>query len=255
MSRPGLMLGKADPKWNRHTLKAAHYLLASATPPPPAKAFYEYKVPAGSWGMYGNDQFGDCTCAGPAHEQILRTAHSGRIIAPTLAQVMGMYQTICPGFQPGPPAVNDNGAAITDALSYMASTGLAGEKIDGWAQIDYTNLITVRQGIYIFGSVNIGVQLPNSAMDQTQAGQAWSVLRNDGGIDGGHCICLVGYGSLGLTAITWGQLQQLTWQWLQTYCDEAYIELAMNWVRANGTAVNNLNMAALTSDLAALKAA
>lgn len=251
MSRDKMKLGKLAPKHNAKTLFLYNYLKPFAPMPPPSKAYYEYKVLG--WGMYGNDQFGDCTCAGPAHEVMNRTAHSGTLVAPTDAEVLAMYGTVCPGFDPATDA-NDNGAAITDALNYMVNTGLAGEKIDGWAAIDYTNQTAIKQGIYLFGSVNIGVQIPNSAMDQTQAGKPWEVLENDGGIDGGHCIPVMGYGSEGLTCVTWGQLQQMSWQWFMTYCDEAYCELAMDWVRANGTAVNSLNMAQLTEDLAALKA-
>lgn len=252
MPRDGMRLGKTAPKHNAKTLLFHNYLKSSAPPPPPAKAYYEYKIPGAVWGMFGNDKYGCCTCAGPAHEIMNRTAHSGKIVIPTNADVLGMYSVLSPGFDPNTDA-NDNGAAITDALNYMASTGLAGEKIDGWAAIDYTNQTTVEQGIYIFGSINIGVQLPNSAMDQTQAGQAWTVLADDGGIDGGHCIPVLGYGSEGLTCVTWGALQQMTWDWFKTYCDEAYVELALDWVSANGEAVNSLNMAALTADLSALK--
>jgi hypothetical protein len=250
MPRPGMRLGKLAPKHNPKTLLFRNYLLKTAPPPPPSKAYYEYKV--SSWGMFGNDQYGDCTCACAAHEVMNRTAHGGSIVTPTDVEVLAMYTAICPGFNPVGD-LNDNGAAITDALGYMAGKGLAGEKLDGWAAIDYTNEVTVRQGIYIFGSVNLGVQIPNSAMDQTQAGQAWTVLDDDGGIDGGHCIPVLGYGAEGLTCVTWGQLQQMTWQWFMTYCDEAYVEVSLDWVRANGTAVNGLNMAQLTQDLGALK--
>jgi hypothetical protein len=246
-----LKLGKLAPKHNPKTLLFHNYLKTTAPPPPPAKAYYEYKVP--SWGMMQNDTFGCCTCACAGHEVMNRTAHSGTIITPTDAQILAMYGAVCPGFDPASDA-NDNGAAITDVLNYMSITGLAGEKIDGWAAIDYTSEDTIRQAIYLFGSCNIGIQIPASAMQQTEAGQAWTVLGDDGGIEGGHCVALMGYGSAGLTCVTWGQLQQLTWDWLMTYCDEAYVELALDWVKANGTAVNSLNMAQLTQDLAALKA-
>jgi hypothetical protein len=245
-------LGKLAPKWNRKTLPMGRYLLPAALPPPPAKAYYEYKI--GSWGMMGNDQFGDCTCACAAHEVMNRTTHASAAVVPTDEQVLAMYASVCPGFDPATDA-NDNGAAITDALAYMANTGLAGHKIDGWAAIDYTTQLTIKQGIYLFGSVNIGVQVPASAMDQTKAGQPWTVLANDGGIEGGHCIPLMGYGLEGLTCITWGALQQMTWDWFETYTDEAYVELALDWVNTRGTAVNRMNMAQLTQDLAAIKEA
>jgi hypothetical protein len=170
----------------------------------------------------------------------------------TEADALEMYAAICPGFDPTTDA-NDNGAAITDALNYLVTTGLAGHKINGWAAIDNTNILNVKQGVYLFGSVNIGVQLPNSAMDQTQAGQSWDVVADDGGIDGGHCIPIMGYGADGCTCITWGALQQMSWDWFLKYCDEAYAEISLDWLNANGLAPNSLNMAALQADLAALK--
>jgi hypothetical protein len=246
-------LGKLSPKWSDKTLLLDGYLKASAPPPPPSKSFYEYKIPATGWGMMKNATFGCCTCACAGHEVMNRSAHSGTVVTPTDAEILSMYGTICPGFNPTTDA-NDNGAAITDALNYMLTTGLAGHKIDGWAQIDQTDIGTVKQGIYLFGSVNIGVQLPNSAMDQTNAGQAWTVLDDDGGIDGGHCVAVMGYGAEGATCVTWGQLQQLSWEWFSKYCDEAYAEIAMDWVKANGEAVNSLDYTTLQADLAAIKA-
>jgi hypothetical protein len=247
-------LGKLGPKWNEKTLLLSDYLKTSAPPPPPSKAFYEYKIPAKGWGLMMNATYGCCTCAGPAHEIMCRTAHTGTLVTPTDADVLAMYGTICPGFNPATDA-NDNGAAITDALNYMLTTGLAGHKIDGWAAIGNgsANIETVKQGIYLFGSVNIGVQLPNSAMDQTNAGQAWTILDDDGGIDGGHCVVLMGYGAEGATCVTWGQLQQMSWDWFSRYCDEAYCEIAMDWVKANGEAVNSLDYQTLQQDLEAIK--
>lgn len=246
--------GKLAPKANPKTLLLSKYLLAEAPlPATPPKVYWEYllKVP---WQMLGNDQFGDCTCAGPAHEIMNRTIHRPALITPTDADVLAMYAAICPGFDPATDA-NDNGAAITDALAYLQSTGLAGEKISGWAAIDQTSLDHVKLGVYLFGSVNVGVQIPNSAMQQTQDGKPWDVVADDGGIDGGHCIPVLGYGAEGCTCVTWGQLQQMSWEWFAKYCDEAYVELATNWITAKGAqAPNHLDIAALTADLKAIAA-
>lgn len=246
-------LGKLAPKANSRTLRFSRYLRSAAPLPEPLKTYWEYRIPGGAWGMLGNDQFGDCTCAGPAHELMNRTAHTGAIITPSLTAVLNMYQAICPGFDPATGA-NDNGAAITDALNYMQTTGLAGHKILGWAQVDQTNIDNTKAAIYIFGSVNIGVNLPNSAMDQTQAGKAWDVVSPDGGIAGGHCVTLMGYGAEGATCITWGQLQPLTWAWFRQYCDEAYAEISLDWLASTGRAPNLLNLSQLNADLAAVRA-
>jgi hypothetical protein len=135
----------------------------------------------------------------------------------------------------------------------MLETGLAGHKIDGWAAIDNASIQSVKQGIYLFGSVNIGVQLPSQAQNQFSIGQTWTPVPGDT-IEGGHCIALMGYGSEGATCVTWGALQQLTWEWFEAYSDEAYCEISLDWLNAGGLAPNALDMATLQADLAQLKA-
>jgi len=57
-------LGKLPPRWDRRTLKMARFLTPALTPPPPA-VYWSKGFP--SWGMYLNDQLGDCTIAAIAH--------------------------------------------------------------------------------------------------------------------------------------------------------------------------------------------
>jgi hypothetical protein len=245
-----MMLGKTPPKFNKRTLRLGNYLIPDAPPIPPTKTYWEYKVPA--WTMAKNDTVGDCTCAAIAHMVMLWTAHAGAMVTPSDTDVLAVYSAVT-GYDPA-TGLNDNGAAITDVLEYWRTTGIAGHKIDGWASIDNTNQRTVKQAIYLFGGIDIGVNLPNSAMDQTNAKAAWTVLPDDGGIDGGHSIPLFGYGADGTTAVTWGQLQPMTWDWFAKYADESYAVVSKDWLDANGDAPNHLDIAALVADLAALKA-
>jgi hypothetical protein len=245
-----MKLGKLAPKHNPKTLDFASYLLPKSIAPPPTKAYWEYKVPP-AWNMYGNDTCGDCTCAAAAHLLMNWTAHTSSMVAPALEEVMGMYSAIS-GYDPVSGA-NDNGAAITDVLDYLQKTGLSGHKIDGWAQIDHTNLDHVRMAIYLFGGINIGVQLPMSAMDQNNAHATWDVLPDDGGIDGGHSIPNFGYGATGTTAVTWGALQPMTWEWFKKYCDEAYVLLSLDWLATSGLAPSHLDVVSLRADLQELR--
>jgi hypothetical protein len=202
--------------------------------------------------MMLNDTLGCCTCADAGHRVMLWTKHGGSMVTPTDADILTAYEAVG-GYVPGDPST-DQGAAMTDVFSYCQSTGIAGHKINGWVAVDFTNLEHVRQAIYLFGHLSIGVNLPNSAMDQTNAGQPWDVVADDGGIDGGHDIPIFGYGSEGFTCVTWGQLQQMGIPWFQRYVEEAYSAVSLDWLNANGVAPNSLDMAALTADLNALKA-
>jgi hypothetical protein len=251
-------LGRLPKKHNAKTLDFAKYLRASAPPPPPAKLWREYKIPAGAWGMFGNDTIGDCTCAAVAHMIMLTTAHTGTLVTPVEADIIAAYSAIT-GYDPNqtqPDGSNptDNGAAITDVLNYWQTTGIAGHKILGWAAIDQTNLTAIKQAIYLFGGIDLGVNLPQSAMDQTQANLAWTPVSGSP-IIGGHSIPSFGFGSVGGNVITWAERQEYTWEWFTQFCDEAYAVITEDWIdQSSGIAPNTLNLAALQEDLNALKA-
>lgn len=244
-----MRLGRLPRKLNRKTLVFADYVL----PTPPEKVYWEYKIPDDAWGMFGNDTIGDCTCAAIAHMLMLATAHTGSIVIPTEQDVIAAYSAVS-GYNPV-TGQNDNGAAITDVLNYWQTTGLAGHKIGGWAEIDPQNLEHCELGIYLFGADDIGVNFPNSALQQFNAGQPFNLVSDDGGIDGGHSVPLFGQGSEGMTCVTWAKRQQMGTSWYQKYCDESYVVLTEDWIEAaRQVAPNGLNYDALQADLKAIAA-
>ena len=80
---------------------------------------------------------------------MLWTAHSGKMMTPSLTSVLQAYSDIS-GYDPDTGA-NDNGCAMTDVFEYCRTKGLSGHKINAWVQVDFTNLEHVRQAIYLFG--------------------------------------------------------------------------------------------------------
>jgi hypothetical protein len=250
---PKMKLGKLAPKPHYKTIPFAAFLKDTSLPVPPEKSFWEYKIPPETIGMFGNDQYGDCTCAEIAHHLMLLTAHTGTMVVPTDAEVLALYALASPGFDPSTDA-NDNGAAITDVLNLWQTVGLAGHKIDGWAAIDPTNYAHRNLATYLFGGCSVGVQLPNGAQDQFSAGQRWSVVPGDS-IEGGHCIMESGYGSAGRNFETWGKGdQKATNDWDKAYVDEVYVPLTHDWIdAASGVSPTALNYGALQDALAALR--
>jgi hypothetical protein len=247
--------GKLAPKANYKTLRLRNYLHSNA-PVVPATQTWDYAFQA--WPMDANDTVGDCTCAAIAHMVMLWTAYQGKMVRPTTQQVLEVYSAVT-GYDPNqtqPDGSNptDNGANITDILNYWRSTGIAGHKIDGWAQIDHTNIQEVKQAIYLFGGVNPGFQVPQSAMDQNSQGQPWTVVPNDGGIVGGHSVPAFDYSPTGGTVSTWGMKQAFDWNFWLKYMDECYCIISLDWLRQNGVAPNHLNLAQLEADLKALPA-
>jgi hypothetical protein len=244
-------LGKLAPKPNPKTLSLARYL-SPELPKPPVKVYREYKVPA--WGMFANDTIGDCTCAAVAHMVMLFTAHTGALVVPDAADVVKMYSAIS-GYDPA-TGENDNGAAITDVLDYWQTVGLAGHKILGWAQINHVDAVRRAQGVWLFGALNVGVQLPASAMKQFGQGENFEVKMRDGGILGGHCIVEPGYGRQGEDYVTWGKGdQKASRTWTHKYVDEAYVVFTNDWIEeATGLAPNGFNADQLLKDLRSIAA-
>lgn len=249
-----LRFGKNPPKFNEKTLNFARYMAKGVLPfPEPPKLAREWKLPTKGWGMYGNDRTGDCTLASKAHQIMLFTAHTGVMVTPDQQAILDAYSAIS-GYDQTTCA-NDNGCAMTDVLEYWQTKGIDGHKILGWMQIDNRNIDRVKQAMYLFGAVDIGINVPASAMDQFSLSKAWDVVPNDGGIEGGHCIPLFGYGMIGDSCVTWGQRQEMTWSFFLKYCDEAYAVITEDWInRTTLLAPNGLNLAALQDDLRAIAA-
>jgi hypothetical protein len=251
-----LKLGKLPPKHNPKTLMFSKFIKADALPIPPERAFWEYKIPDGAWGMDGNDEVGDCTCAAIAHMLMNWTAHTGQIVVPTTPQVLQVYSDIT-GYDPSQTDANgvnptDSGAAITDVLDYWKTKGIAGHKIDGWVSIDPTNIEHIKLAIYLFGGIDGGLNLPQSAMDQFNADENWDLVTDDGGIIGGHSVPGFGYGSQGKTGLTWAKRQPMSWAFVQKYYDEFYSVLSLDWLNSSKVAPNHLDITALTNALKAI---
>ena len=101
-----------------------------------------------------------------------------------------------------------------------------------------------------FGGLYAGVALPVSA--QRQTGWTWDVTSatpKDFGSWGGHAIPIVAYDSAGLTCVTWGTLQKMTWAFWDAYVDEAYACLTPDWIAADGKAPSGFDLASLQADL------
>jgi len=247
MMVPG-KFGKDAPKPNKYTLTLNDY--TGLLPAPPSKTYWEYLVK--QYPMMLNNTLGCCVFACGGHMVQNWTAHTGTLVTLPDADILAAYEAVG-GYVPGNPAT-DNGAAITDFLAYWQKTPFGGVTIPGWAAVDYTNLTSVKQAIYIFGALDIGFQVPNSAMTQFQNGQVWDVVTPDGGNAGGHSVCVLGYGADGFACITWGQIQYMTNAFFSAYVDEIYAILTPQWIKSTSLSPSGFDMAALQTDLQALKA-
>jgi hypothetical protein len=224
----GLRLGKRSATDDARDLLFTKYVDATQIPSPPAEFGHGDLFPPKGWGMLGNDEWGDCAWAGPAHETMLLTKEGGKPAAFTTAGVLSDYSAGT-GFDPkaGPPGNNptDQGSNVRDVLNYRRKTGIVDahdsrHKIGAFVKLETGNLAHVYQALYLFQAVGIGLQMPTTAMSQFNEGQPWSVV--DGAkIEGGHYVCCVGKHQ-NIDLVTWGALQQMTVGFFEKYCDEAW---------------------------------
>jgi hypothetical protein len=210
-----------------------------------------------SWPMYLNDTLGDCTCAAVGHILQAWTAYASTEVKVTDSDVEKLYE-IVGGYVPGDPST-DQGANMQDILSYWQKSGIpgSGHKISAFAELDnFYDVWNLKQALYLFGTVYLGINCPASAQDQFSEGLPWSYVPGSE-IEGGHAICLqktepVGSETGIFNVVTWGALQPATINFLRHYVEEAWVALTPDWIAANGDNPFGFSYADLQADFDAL---
>ena len=209
----------------------------------------------GGWMMLANDAVGDCTIADCGHQEMLRTANVGDITIPTTSQVLALYSAIT-GYNPKDPST-DQGADELTVIQYLTATGwLGNRKLDGSANLDPTQLDQLKWAVCLFGASRLGLNFPDSAMNQFNAGDAWDYVAG-AQLAGGHDVPIVKYDGDGtIWIVTWGKLQPVTPAFMAAkfddgmpYVEEAHAELAFDWINAAGTAPSGFDLKALVEEL------
>ena len=249
--------GRKRPVPGGYSLKLSHYLRASL-PTPPGSTDYTGKAAISLANIYDNDTLGDCVIAGGYHIVGVETANAGSQFTATNAQIIADYSAIGV-YVPGQPNT-DQGCDEKTALGYWTSKGFAnGTKLLGWLAVDPSNLTEVKQALYLFENLYLGLELPDAWVNPFPSGNGftWDVA---GAPDpeNGHCIMGAGYNSNGVTIDTWGMLGTLTWAALQKYCaaaegGELYVMLTPDQVTKGQTvAPNGISWSQLIADFDAL---
>jgi hypothetical protein len=220
------------------------YLDTAALPPPPAVVDRASSVT--TWPMYGNDTLPDCTFATVGHEIQAWTAYgAGEVTLPegTIEQAFAAT---------GPMG---QGRIVQDVLSYWQKTGIGGHKIGGFAELSSIhNLTLAKQCLDLFGTVYLGINVPQSAMDQFNAGEPWDYV-GDQNIVGGHAIPVQYWATdvIGeIEVVTWGQRQRMTRSFWVHYVEEAWVVFSNDSLNAKGTTIAGFNRAQLRADFTSL---
>jgi hypothetical protein len=260
MMPPGYKLGKRPARPRPTDLRFSNYRvgllpIAPVLPPPPAGKFgHELLVP--TWGVLGNDTVGDCAVAGAAHETMLWTAE-GKNPAPFNDEcVIKCYSEIT-GYDPSDPST-DTGCDMHDVLNYRRQVGLLDangnrHKIGAYLALDIGNIQHLLEALYLFSAVGVGIQFPDTAMEQFHAAMPWDLP--GGTIEGGHYVPLVGRNSRqNLVCVTWGRLQAMTLGFYTAFAEEAWAILSPEFLSA-GVSPEGFDLDTLNADLAAVTAA
>lgn len=245
-------LGKNRPVVDDRTLRFASYL-KPALPTPPTAVEYGEKVP--SWPMYANDQYGDCTCAAAGHMIQNWTASVGTEVTVPDPSVLTFYEHFV-----GTPPPPDAGCNMLQVLRYWRKTGLDGHKVLAFAGLDLQNQAQAQSAVWLFGSIYIGVALPDFATQGDMLTVPWVVP--PGGPVGsaapnqnnGHCIPAVAYDANNLWVVTWGELKSMSWEFYSAYADESFAVISQDFIAANGLNPAGFDLAALEADLKAIAA-
>ena len=241
------MLGKNRPVIDDRTMRFGAFV-KPALPSPPATVTYGAKVT--SWPMYYNDQYGDCTCAAAGHMIQNWTANAAAEVTVPDASVLSFYEHFV-----GTPPPPDKGCNMLSVLRYWRKAGVDDRKVLAFTSIDLKNQAQAQSACWLFGSIYIGVALPDFATQGDMLTVPWVVP--PGGPVGnaapnpnnGHCIPAVSYDADNLYVVTWGEIKPMSWAFYDAYADEAYAVISQDFIEANGLNPAGFDKDALLADL------
>ncbi len=212
--------GKKPAKRDVRNLKLSAILRAPV--PLPEEYDFDVKNNGIPTPMFGNDQYGDCVMAGRAHQTLrFEKVEQGTLISITDQDVLREYLKETGGA--------DSGLVVLDSLKLWRTRGWPAAKqrfkIKAFAQINQTNRQETKRAVFMDIGVGLGFTLPDVAITQFHAGKRWEVVNGPASRanpNNGHYVYVPGYTKIGPVCVTWGRKQQMTWAFLNKYCDEAY---------------------------------
>ena len=240
-------LGRRGIRRDLRTLQLAKYTSGLAAPPTSC----DWTKGLVSWGVLDNDTLGCCTISGAGHATQAMSLNASTEVTVTDAEVLAAYEAWC-GYDPADPNTDQGGIEL-DVLNLWRKQGFAGKALDAYCAVDVGTTVLLKQAVATFGGLYIGFLVPNYIMENTP--QVWDVPTpgQDAGIDGGHCVWVVGYDDVGLTFISWGNVYKMTWAFWAKYVDEAYALISTAFLNGSDVDPSGVDLAGLNADLAEIK--
>lgn len=208
--------------------------------------------------MYLNDQLGDCTIAGIGHLYGAVSVYGGH---PEVlfedAEIQAVYSRVG-GYVPG-EASTDQGCNMADVLADNKANGITDTAGTVHKNLGYARLGNpadeelVGQCLDVFGSLYVGFNVQSHMMSEFP-GQVWTWQPGDS-LEGGHCVVLQRRYPCGsvhgvLEYWTWGERQRADFGWQANAVEEAWVVVTPEWITANGTSVEGMDLQQLLADMA-----
>ena len=168
--------------------------------------------------------------------------------------MLGDYAAVT-GFDPAKPET-DQGTDVQQAAEYRRTTGVidahgSRHRIAAYLALKPGNLQHLYQATYLFGAAGIGLQLPATALEQSQnRGKRGTSLPARRLTAATTCRWSVARQQR-LHVISWGTDQVMSETFLKQYCDEAIAYVSLECL-VNQKSPEGFSYADLISDLAAL---
>lgn len=246
-------LGRLPRKFNPLVPHWSAIRYGLALPQAPASESYVETIPA--IGMMGNDEWGDCACAGAYHLRELWMWNATGIMPPEgTAQALQLYSEVT-GFNQsaGPPGNNstDQGTCLQDLLAYWLKIGIpladgTRHKIVAYFEVDPLNAADLNLGTAESAGIYTGFNVP-AWLEQFEApGSIWgdAPAGADMSSAGGHCIVSGGYSPAPAPLVapasvreveSWGQTNYaMTPSFWNANVDEAYVLISDDFVGSSG---------------------
>lgn len=199
-----------------------------------------------AYGLYGNDQFGNCTEVMVANYFSTAEIREGRPDPNfATADAVETYLAYTGGQDTGLYEIDVLASAVSDG--FPKKTGKY--KLDAWVRIDPRDHKTVKAAIGLFWGVMVGAALPLAAKYQTKWSYNGSVADTTPGSWGPHAMfCPVYDDDSGFEFVTWGRRRMADFDWWDRYVIECYIPLDKRRGMLQG-----VDMSKLRADMEALK--
>ena len=195
--------------------------------------------------MFGNDEWGNCVIAERAHHTLrLEYSEQKKLINISDNDVLNEYWKEG-GATPSNPHP-DNGLDMLSSLKSWRIGWRLDDKIYNIYAFGEINPLNHKEAMacaYLLNGADMGIMVPFSAIKQFEEMKTWDVVNPDGGLVSGHCIHICGFNPQGMICVTWGRKVQMTWNFIDRYCDELYgvVDNKDIWLPHSAVDVRKLN--------------